>query len=273
VSGPVASGLGRWFPSAFTKASAAFHGVAAVTLALDSSQFPFVVSGLVANHMILSTVGLVPRGTLLGPNITCLPAAAAARGQVALTIDDGPDAAVTPAVLEILDHYKVRATFFAIGSQILAEPDIAREIVRRGHGLENHSATHPYHFSLLGVRGMTNEVANGQKLIRQVTGFESRFFRAPAGLRNPLLQPVLSSMGLRLASWTRRGFDTVELDPTRVRRRLLDGLAAGDIILQHDGAAARTQSGQPVILEVLPSVLDAFNARGLSAVTLGEAFS
>jgi len=232
-----------------------------------------VLSGLVANHMILSTVGLVPRGTLLGPNITRLSAAAVARGQVALTIDDGPDPAVTPAVLEILDHYKVRATFFAIGSAILAAPDLAQDIVRRGHGLENHSATHPYHFSLLGVRSMTNEVAAGQAVIREVTGFDSQFFRAPAGLRNPLLQPVLSSMGLRLVSWTRRGFDTVERDPARVRSRLLDGLAAGDIILLHDGAAARTQSGQPVILEVLPSVLEAFAARGLTAVTLREALS
>ena len=122
----MASGLGRWFPSAFTKASAAFHGAAAVALAWDSSLLPIVVSGLVANHLILSTVGLVPRGSLLGPNITRLPDAAAALGHVALTIDDGPDAAVTPAVLEILDRYKVRATFFAIGSQILAAPELAR---------------------------------------------------------------------------------------------------------------------------------------------------
>ena len=97
------------------------------------------------------------------------------------------------------------------------------------------------------------------------------FFRAPAGLRSPLLDPVLTRLGLMLASWTRRGFDSVNGDPEAVYARLVRGLAAGDILLLHDGHAARSRSGKPVILEVLPRLLEALNSKGLSPITLRSA--
>jgi hypothetical protein len=98
-----------------------------------------------------------------------------------------------------------------------------------------------------------------------------RFFRAPAGLRNPFLDPLLHRRGLRLASWTRRGFDTRQRDSSRVLAALCDDLAAGDILLLHDAHAARTTAGEPVILAVLPALLADIRARGLRPVTLAEA--
>jgi peptidoglycan/xylan/chitin deacetylase (PgdA/CDA1 family) len=92
-------------------------------------------------------------------------------------------------------------------------------------------------------------------------------------LRNPLLDPVLQRLGLQLASWTRRGFDTVERDGSVVLARLMSKLRAGDILLLHDGHAARTSSGTPVVLEVLPSLLEAIEQRGLRTVTLREALA
>jgi peptidoglycan/xylan/chitin deacetylase (PgdA/CDA1 family) len=80
-------------------------------------------------------------------------------------------------------------------------------------------------------------------------------FRAPAGLRNPLLDPVLHRLGLHLVSWTRRGFDTREADPQRVLHAWPAQLAGGDILLLHDGHARRTATGQPVVLDVLPALL------------------
>jgi peptidoglycan/xylan/chitin deacetylase (PgdA/CDA1 family) len=96
------------------------------------------------------------------------------------------------------------------------------------------------------------------------------FFRAPAGLRNPFLAPVLHREGLTLASWTRRGFDTRERDAARVLQRLTRGLAAGDILLLHDGNAARDAQGRPVILDVLPALLAALRRERLVAVTLPQ---
>jgi peptidoglycan/xylan/chitin deacetylase (PgdA/CDA1 family) len=97
------------------------------------------------------------------------------------------------------------------------------------------------------------------------------FFRAPAGLRNPFLDPVLTRLGLRLASWSARGFDTRTSDAERVKYRLLRHLRAGSILLLHDGNAARTSNGVPVVLEVLPTVLASAAAANLRFVTLRQA--
>jgi hypothetical protein len=90
------------------------------------------------------------------------------------------------------------------------------------------------------------------------------------GLRSPLLDPVLHELGLRLVTWTRRGFDTRH-QPAAVTAKLVGGLRAGDILLLHDGQCARTPAGTPVVLEVLPRVLDAAAAAGLHPVTLQHA--
>ena len=174
-------------------------------------------------------------------------------------------------VLDLLDAHGARATFFCIGMNVERYPDLARDIVRRGHAVENHAHHHGWHFAFQGVGGLTRELAAAQSAIARVTGVAPLLFRAPAGLRSPLLDPVLCRMGLLLASWTRRRFDTVHSDQDTVRRRLLRGLAAGDILLLHDGNAARTTAGTPLILEVLPQLLSAIQAAGLKPVTLRAA--
>ena len=115
---------------------------------------------------------------------------------------------------------------------------------------------------------MSADIARAQESIVRVTGCSPRFFRAPAGLRNPFLEPVLARLQLRLVSWTRRGFDTVNGNADVVCRRLTNSLQAGDILLLHDGNAARSRKGRPVILEVLPRLLDAMAAKELQPVTL-----
>lgn len=262
-------GLKRTFhPSAFIRGSVALHVAAAGALLLKPHLWPWALAAVVADHLTLIAAGLWPRASLLGPNLTRLPPRAAARGEIALTIDDGPDPEVTPAVLALLDRHAVRASFFCIGERIARHPQLAREIVARGHSLENHSQRHLLHFSLLGPRALRAEIAGAQESIAFATGVAPRFFRAPAGLRNPLLEPELARAGLQLASWTRRGFDTVSGDPDRVMARLVRGLAAGDILLLHDGHAARTAGGAPLILAVLPPLLAAVRAAGLKPVTL-----
>jgi len=174
-------------------------------------------------------------------------------------------------VLALLDRHAVRASFFCVGERIARHPQLAREIVARGHGLENHSQRHLHRFSLLGPRALRAEITGAQESIAFATGVAPRFFRAPAGLRNPFLEPELARAGLELVSWTRRGFDTVSSDPDRVLARLLKGLAAGDILLLHDGHAARGANEAPVILTVLPPLLAAVRAAGLKPVTLEAA--
>lgn len=260
-----------WRPGLLLWLTAAVHLAALPVLLLWPAHWPAVVLALVANHAVLTATGLWPRSQWLGPNWTRLPEAAARRGEIALTIDDGPDPAVTPRVLDLLDAHGAKATFFCIGTRARQHPALMAEIVRRGHEVGNHSERHHHNFSLLGPGGFAREITAGQATLAEASGHTPRFFRAPAGLRNPFLEPVLARLGLTLASWTRRGFDTRESDPARVLARLTRGLAAGDILLLHDGHAARHPgTDTPVILAVLPPLLAACRAAGLRPVTLSE---
>lgn len=261
----------RWRPSALVAASFVLHAAALVVVAVHPPWCKPALAVLVLNHLLLTVCGLVPRSRWLGPNITRLPQAAERRGEVALTIDDGPDPEVTPAVLDLLERHGARATFFCIGERAARHPALCRDIVRRGHAVENHSQHHRHNFSMLGPAGLRRELQQAQHTLAGITGERPAFVRAPAGLRNPLLDPVLPGLGLRLASWTRRGFDTVTGDPDVLLARLLRNLRAGDILLLHDGNAARGPDGQPVILAVLPRLLQAIAAAQFKTVTLKEA--
>jgi len=115
---------------------------------------------------------------------------------------------------------------------------------------------------------LRREISAAQATLEDVTGQRPQFFRAPAGLRNIFLDPVLHELGLQLASWTRRGFDTRTGNADLVLQRLTRNLAAGDILLLHDHHAALSPAGRPVILEVLPPLLAALRAQGLQAVRL-----
>jgi peptidoglycan/xylan/chitin deacetylase (PgdA/CDA1 family) len=263
----------RWHPTWAIQFSFALHAAAAIVLLVRPDLWPWILGAIFLDHLFLTLAGLWPRSKLLGPNWTRLPTAAAANGSVAITIDDGPDPVVTPQVLDLLDQHSVKVTFFCIGELVEQHSSLAREIVRRGHSIENHSQHHLNRFSMLGPGGMAAEIARAQDTIEAVTGQRPRFFRAPAGLRSPLLEPVLARLGLRLASWTRRGFDTVNPDPAVVFKRLTRGLKGGDILLLHDGHAAHTPAGTPVILEVLPRVLQAVSAAKLTPVTLRAALA
>jgi len=263
----------RWQPTLLIRATLALHLLALVTVIADHAQWRWALIAVLANHALLTLFGLWPRSNALGPNWTRLPAAATARNEIALTIDDGPDPAVTPQVLDMLDHYAVQASFFCIGEKAARYPDLCREIVRRGHAVENHSQHHRHNFALLGRAAYLHELQTAQHTLTQITGQPPLFFRAPAGLRNPFLDPALDKLGLRLASWSARGYDTRSDDAERVKHRLLRGLKAGAILLLHDGNARRTQDGIPVILAVLPTVLSAAAAAKLRFVTLRHALS
>lgn len=252
--------------------SGALHLACAAAVIARPALWPWALGTVAADHLVLTTAGLLPRSALLGPNWTRLPQGAGAQ-TVALTIDDGPDPEVTPSVLRLLEAHRARATFFCIGERVRRYPQLARELLARGHALENHSEHHHMHFSLLGPRRIADEVARAQASIQEVTGEVAQFFRAPAGLRNLFLEPVLARAHLKLASWTRRGFDTVDRDPGRVLRRLTRNLEGGDILLLHDGHTARTLNGTAVILEVLPRLLEALAARGLATITLRGAIA
>jgi peptidoglycan/xylan/chitin deacetylase (PgdA/CDA1 family) len=254
--------------TAATRASIGLHAAAAALVLAVPPAWPWALGSIALNHAALAGAGLWPRGNLLGPNLARLPPTG--RNEVALTFDDGPDPETTPAVLDILDRFGAFASFFCIGTRAEAYPALVRDIVRRGHSVENHTNRHPHRFAAMSWSEMRGEVGAAQDTLTRLAETPPVFFRAPMGFRSPLLEPVLARQGLRLVSWTRRALDGLRGDPVAAATRLRRGLAAGDVLLLHDGRAARAPDGRAVVISLLPDLLALLAARGLRSVTLRD---
>ena len=269
-SSPSLPGQRRTHLSLLVRASIAVHLVALAAMVAVPGAWPWCIAAILVDHAVLVTQGLLPRSQLLGRNSTCLGSAGAASNSIALTIDDGPDPEVTPRILELLARSGAKATFFCIGERACRHPELIREIVQAGHAVENHTQHHSPLFWFYGVGRLRREIELAQTHLTALALRPPRFFRAPAGLRSPLLDPVLQRLGLQLVSWTRRGYDTREQQSGVVAERLTRGLAAGNILLVHDGNAARDAHGTPIVLEALSLVLAAARTKGYQWVLLRD---
>lgn len=169
--------------------------------------------------------------------------------EILITIDDGPDPRDTPVLLDLLDRHQAKAIFFMIGEKVRAHPELACEVVRRGHQIGNHTLTHPAaSFWCAGPWRTRREIAGCQQAVEQITGSKPRWFRAPVGHRNWFTHPIANALGLQVMAWNRRGFDAVEKDAVKVLARILPDLTPGDIVLLHEAT--------PIAAEVLGGVLE-----------------
>ncbi|HEY0336622.1 MAG TPA: polysaccharide deacetylase family protein [Burkholderiales bacterium] len=260
-----------WRPTPAIRVSIAVHLTGLAGVVLDPVSWDYIAAAVAGNHVVLGLAGMWPRSTLLGSNLRRLPEESAARREIALTFDDGPDPIVTPRVLDLLDQHQAKASFFCVGTKAAAYPAIIQDIARRGHSVENHTHTHPAAFATYGVRRLRREIEACQETLAALCGRGPTFFRAPAGVRSPLLDPILARLGLQYVSWTRRAFDTVDHNPVTVLNRLARKLAAGDVLALHDGRAKLVRDRAPVVLEVLPRLMDKIEAGKLKPVALTTA--
>ena len=131
----------------------------------------------------------------------------------------------------------------------------------RGHGIGNHSYTHPQaRFWALGPRAMRREILDCQRALTGITGVEPRWFRAVVGHANPFVHAPLRDAGLARLAWSARGYDAVEPDASRVSARIARDLAPGAIVLLHEGAP----HGRSV--EAIAAVLGELERLGYRAV-------
>lgn len=153
---------------------------------------------------------------------------------VAITFDDGPDAIKTPLILGVLKKYGVKATFFLIGNKLVGNEQLLKQIVDEGHVVGNHSFSHSKWFDFFSARKMRAELMETNRLIKQITGKSPLYFRPPFGVVNPMISNALKNMPWQVVCWDIRPLDTLNLDPSKTRQKILNQLKPGAIILLHD---------------------------------------
>ena len=206
----------------------------------------------IAAAIFMAYLALSPSTRLLGPIVTRIYDA----DGVLLTFDDGPCPEKTLPLLDLLDQHGVKALFFLIGERVQQWPELAREILRRGHAVGNHTQTHPAtSFWRFASKRTWEEIAGCQLSLRAVMNHEARWFRAPAGHYQAFTHSCLRALGLQLMGWSRRGFDGVDPRVVPVLHRLTDGVKVADILLLHEG--------KPMTLELTRRVLETLKTKGL----------
>jgi peptidoglycan/xylan/chitin deacetylase (PgdA/CDA1 family) len=187
---------------------------------------------------------------------------------IALTFDDGPNPAMTPQVLDLLEQYGARGTFFLIGRHVRACPALTAEIAARGHGIGNHTDTHP---SLLwqSRRRILDEIKRCNASIADATGQRPRIMRPPWGHRSPQVYAAARDAGFgRLVLWSRSARDWTPQQPTQVIRRLR-GIRGGDIVLLHDGFHGAIGADRRHTVRALEYWLPRWKAEGLACISIG----
>jgi len=182
--------------------------------------------------------------------------------KIALSFDACWGAERTRKILDILDQYKIKTTFFLVNIWLEDYPDKAKEIASRGHEIGLHSTTHP-HFTKLSVEKMREELKNNYDMIKKVTGYEPRLFRPPFGDYNNNVIETAKEMGLITVQWSVDSLDWKEdLSAEQIAQRILSRVDKGAIVLMHNDGKHTP--------EVLKIIIPELGKEGYSIVPVSE---
>jgi len=226
----------------------------AIALYLIQTNLFLALAPLFLSHVLLLYATLAPNCQWWGPVIRSFRTT---EPEVWITIDDGPSPEHTLKILNLLEQFNARATFFVIGTRAEEYPHLITEILSRGHEIANHTFTHPSGmFWSAGPWRIAAEIDLCAELLRSGPDRPARLFRAPAGLKNLFVHPALQRRQLALIGWSARGFDTVRRDPGLVAETVLEGAKPGGILLLHEGhRTAKDPEFNPRCLELTLSGL------------------
>ncbi|WP_427051452.1 polysaccharide deacetylase family protein [Paenibacillus sp. TC-CSREp1] len=187
--------------------------------------------------------------------------------QVALTFDDVPDPRFTGQVLDVLKKYKVRATFFVVGSRAEKHPDLVKRMVKEGHVIGNHSYNHP-EFSKLSMTAFRKQILRTGDIIQRLTGYTPKMIRPPYGDINEEQLRWARKQRYSIVNWNVDSLDWKGLPKEKVKYNILSAVKPGSIVLQHAGGG--TGSNLNGTVEALPEVIEELRNRGYDLVTLDE---
>ena len=204
-----------------------------------------------------------PQMNFLGPVIS---RGSSGKNEVAVTFDDGPSEFTTMKILDLLDRYSVKATFFVSGCNARQFPDLISEIIRRGHSIGNHSMTHDPFVMLKSYHVLYREV-NDAKRVLQKMGIDALTFRPPVGIINPKLPSILTHLGLVCVTFSCRARDAGNVRMKNLAVKILKKVKGDDIILLHDKPPRRPEDDLALEVE---KILSGLISKGLRIVPLSE---
>ena len=232
------------------------------TFGAISALEAFIISGNFENTYISTLNRLYTKVGICPPPVGRVFTGNANKKQVSLTFDDGPNPIYTPIILDILDKYNAKATFFVVGKMADRYPDLVREILKRGHEVANHSQTHP-NITKLTDNQVLSELLECRLGVRVMTEEEMTFFRPPGGNINTQLEQSINKLGFTVAYWSVNAGEFVKNTPEVQVSKMAAKAKNGAVFLMHNGPV----DGTMVILAPLLSTL---SASGYKCVTMRD---
>jgi peptidoglycan/xylan/chitin deacetylase (PgdA/CDA1 family) len=193
-------------------------------------------------------------------------------GRAVLTFDDGPDSSPggTAAVLDALDAAAAKATFFLVGEQIADSPDLATEILARGHEIGVHGQRHFRHDRVSSAES-AEDIEAGFAAVTEIAGAKPRFYRPPYGKLSEAAAKTCRRLGLEVAYWSTWGLDWEPLQSQRIARRVNRDLDDGSIVLLHDSARYAVRPSAVETARAIEAIAQRAAELGLDLVTLADA--
>ena len=247
------------------RAASGLIGAAFLALALNSGRHglhsPFIFYFLLSGFPILLPT-LWRNCGWLGP---VRHRFLAARNEVWLTIDDGPNPHETPAILDVLSEHQAKATFFVVGKNVARWPHLAQMILERGHSLQNHTFHHrSATFWAATPAVVRREITLCNEAIFAATRTTPTQFRAPVGMANQFVHAEVEKAGLDMIGWSASGNDGVARNPAKVLEKILRRVNPGAIVLLHEGPLRGLAIGERA--RILRRLLVALESRGFRTV-------
>jgi peptidoglycan-N-acetylglucosamine deacetylase len=189
--------------------------------------------------------------------------------RIALTFDDGPSPDFTPQVLETLERYNVKATFFLLGRNVERFPELARRIVGNGHAIGNHSYSHA-NLTRLRPEHVRQEISRAETVISSATGVRPTLFRAPFGKLNRTVVKEAGAAACAVIQWSLSPRDWAMPADRRLVRRVVSRARNGTIVLLHDAGSHAAVENRANTVAALPSIIEVLRADGFEFVTVPE---
>lgn len=184
--------------------------------------------------------------------------------QIAITFDDGPHPYLTQRIMEILDRYHVKSTFFMVGVNVINYPDVAKQVIAQGHEVGNHTFSHN-HLNKMSEETLATELERCEDALEELCEYRPHLFRPPEGAVNDYVQHCTDNGDYRLILWSIDTKDWENKDTSKIVNSVLDSVEAGDIILMHDYIGRKSHT--PEALEIL---LPELISRGFEPVTVSR---